>query len=96
GQAAEGLLSVSDALKADMVAIGLPAERIRVHRTGVDLDRFAPVDRAAAKAGLGIDGPLVVSVGALIPRKGHDVVIDAVAALPGVSLLIAGEGPERP
>ncbi len=40
-------------------------------------------------------GPLVVSLGALIPRKGHDIVIDAVATLPGVSLLIAGEGPER-
>jgi glycosyltransferase involved in cell wall biosynthesis len=34
-------------------------------------------------------------VGALIPRKGHDVVIEAIARLPGVRLHIAGEGPER-
>lgn len=96
GRAADGLLAVSEAMKADMVALGIPADRIRVHHTGVDLVRFAPRDPIQAKATLGIDGPLVVSVGALIPRKGHDIVIDALAALPGVQLRIAGEGPERP
>ncbi len=95
GRDAAGMLAVSAAMKADMVAMGLPAERIRVHHTGVDQDRFRPRDRIAGKASLGVTGPLVVSVGALIPRKGHDIVIDAVAALPGVTLLIAGEGPER-
>ena len=95
GLAADGLLAVSQAMARDMAAIGIPAEKVRVHRTGVDLARFAPVDRAAAKAALGVNGPLVVSVGALIPRKGHDIVIDAVARLDGVSLLIAGEGAAR-
>ena len=95
GQGAAGMLAVSEAMKADMVAIGIPAERIRVHHTGVDLDRFVPRERVAAKAAYGVTGPLVVSLGALIPRKGHDIAIDAVAALPGVTLLIAGEGPER-
>jgi glycosyltransferase involved in cell wall biosynthesis len=95
GRAADGLLAVSQAMKADMVALGMPGERIRVHHTGVDLTRFAPQDQIAAKAALEVEGPLVASVGALIPRKGHDIVIDAVAALPGVHLRIAGEGPER-
>jgi glycosyltransferase involved in cell wall biosynthesis len=95
GLTADGLLAVSGAMKADMVAIGMPAERIRVHRTGVDLARFAPRERAAAKAAYGVTGPLIVSLGALIPRKGHDVVIDAVVAIPGATLLIAGEGPAR-
>lgn len=95
GQGADGLLAVSEAMKADMAAIGIPAERIRVHHTGVDLGRFAPRDRIAAKGAYGVTGALVVSLGALIPRKGHDIAIDAVAALPGVTLLIAGEGPER-
>ena len=96
GRTADGLLAVSKAMKADMAALGIPADRIRVHHTGVDLARFAPHDQTRAKAVLGIDGPLVVSVGALIPRKGHDIAIDAVAQLPGVQLRIAGEGPERP
>lgn len=95
GRAADGLLAVSHAMRADMAAIGIPPGKIRVHHTGVDLDRFAPRDRPAAKAAYGVSGPLVVSVGALIARKGHDVVIDAVAALPGVSLLIAGAGAAR-
>lgn len=93
--AANGLLAVSAAMRADLAALGVPAERVRVHHTGVELDRFAPGDRQALKAAQGVTGPLVVSLGALIPRKGHDVVIEAVAKLPGVTLLIAGQGPER-
>lgn len=94
GQAADGLLSVSLPLRDDMIALGMPAERIACIVTGVDLTRFAPRDRGDAKRALGIDGPLVASVGALIPLKGHDLLIDAVATLPGVHLAIAGQGPE--
>ena len=96
GQGAAGVLAVSKAMKADMVALGMPAERITVHHTGVDQDRFHPAaDRIAAKARLGVRGPLVIAIGGLLPRKGHDIVIEAVAALPGVTLLIAGHGPAR-
>ncbi|MEG3088981.1 glycosyltransferase [Sphingomonas sp. PB4P5] len=95
GRQAGGMLAVSAAMRADMIALGLPEARIRVHHTGVDLARFAVVDRAAGKAALGIDGPLIVALGALIPLKGHDIVLRAVAALPGASLLIVGEGRER-
>lgn len=89
GLAADGLLAVSEAMKADMVGLGLPADRIAVHRTGIDHRRFAPSVRRTGTA------PHIVSVGALIPRKGHDIVLAAVARLPGVALTIAGEGPER-
>ena len=96
GRAAGGMLAVSAALRRDMVAIGLPGENIRVHYTGVDLDRFRPVaDRVPAKAALGVSGPLLLSVGALIPRKGHDLAIRALADLPGVTLMIAGKGPDH-
>jgi teichuronic acid biosynthesis glycosyltransferase TuaC len=96
GREASGLLAVSAALKRDMAALGLPDDRIRVHYTGVDLDRFRPVgDRATAKAALGVQGPLLVSVGALIPRKSHHLTIEALTQLPDVTLMIAGQGPER-
>ena len=95
GGAADGVLAVSAAMRADMVALGIPSSKIRVHHTGVDLDRFAPRDRAEAKRAYSVAGPLIVSLGALIPRKGHAIVIDALAALPDASLLIAGDGPER-
>lgn len=95
GQATDGMHAVSEAIRADMIAMGMPGERIRAIATGVDQVRFAPCDRAAGKAALGVSGPLVASLGALIPLKGHDIVIDAVARLPGVNLWIAGQGPER-
>lgn len=91
--AADGLLSVSEAMRDDMTALGLPGARTECIVTGVDFSRFAPGDRAMAKAALGMRGPLILSVGALIPLKGHQIVIDAVATLPGVQLWIAGEGP---
>ena len=93
---ARGLLAVSSALKADMAAMGMPADKIRVHYTGADLERFRPLDRGAAKAKLGVEGPLIVSPGNLVPLKGHRLAIEALAGLPGATLLIAGEGPERP
>ncbi|PWG02384.1 glycosyltransferase [Sphingosinicella humi] len=95
GRAADGLLAVSSALKADMVTLGLPAEPIRVHYTGVDLDRFKPIDRHAAKARLGVEGPLLVTAGALVPRKGQDLVLEALSELDDATLLIVGDGPDR-
>ncbi|MGO8871905.1 MAG: glycosyltransferase family 4 protein [Acidimicrobiales bacterium] len=68
---------------------------------GVDLRRFRPLsvpERAAARADLGLpaDGPLVVSVSRLVPRKGMDVLIDAAVRLrgdfPNVTVAIAGRG----
>lgn len=93
--AADGLLSVSEAMRDDMTALGLPGDRTECIVTGVDFARFGLRDRAEAKAALGVTGPLVLSVGALIPLKGHQIVIDAVATMPGVQLWIAGEGPYR-
>jgi glycosyltransferase involved in cell wall biosynthesis len=95
GAAAGGMLAVSEALKRDMAALGLDAEKIRVHYTGVDLERFRPRDRDAAKASFGVAGPLVAMVGNLVALKGHELVIRALAELPGASLLVAGDGPER-
>ena len=95
GRRASGLLAVSAALKADMVALGLSAEKIRVHHTGIDLDRFRPLDRAAAKKALGVTGPLLVCAGALIPRKGQAFAIEALALVPGATLMLVGDGPDR-
>ena len=89
------VLAVSAALRRDMAALSLGGDRIRVHYAGIDRDRFRPVDRAAAKAALGVDGPLLISVGALIPLKGQGLAIEALTMLPGATLMLAGEGPER-
>ncbi|MGE0744152.1 MAG: glycosyltransferase family 4 protein [Rhodospirillales bacterium] len=92
---AHGLGAVCQALKDEMVGLGMPEAKVRVLRNGVDLALFRPGDRVAARHKLGVDGPVVASVGHLIDRKGHDLVIDAMAELPDATLLIAGEGPDR-
>lgn len=89
---AAGLLAVSSALKADMVAMGMNADKIRVHYTGLDQARFAPRDRMQEKVKLGLTGPVILSVGALIPRKNHNLVIQALANIPAATLLLAGQG----
>ena len=55
------------------------------------------MDRAAARdaTGLAREGRILLSVGLLIDRKGHDIVIRALTELPGVRLLIAGDGEKR-
>ena len=92
---ADGLLAVSQALKTDMTAMGMDANKIRVHYTGLDQQRFQPRDRAKAKAKFGVTGPLLVSVGALIPRKNQALVIEALTELPSATLILAGEGPQE-
>ena len=95
GNEAAGLLAVSGAMRRSMAKMGMDADKIRVHYTGVDLDTFEITDRAAAKATLGFDGPVVLCVGALIPRKGQDLLVRALPLLPDVTLLLAGQGQYR-
>ena len=89
---AAGLLAVSAALKADMVALGMPGDAITVHYTGCDQAHFAPQDGSALRAGLGITGPMLISVGALIARKRQHLVIEALPYLPDATLVLAGAG----
>jgi teichuronic acid biosynthesis glycosyltransferase TuaC len=93
---ADALIAVSAGLAAGLIALGAAPGRVTVLRNGVDLAAFAPpTDRAALRAELGLSGPVILSVGHLIERKAHHHAIGALAKLPGASLLIAGEGPER-
>lgn len=92
---AAGMIAVSDTVRRAMIALGLPAQRVRTLRNGVDLAMFQPMARAERRAALGVSGSVLLSVGHLIERKGHDRVIGALPRLPGYSLLIAGDGPER-
>jgi glycosyltransferase involved in cell wall biosynthesis len=94
-QAADGLLAVSAALADRMAAIGIDRDRITVHHTGIDSALFHPVDRAATRAALNLDGPLFVTVGTLNRNKGQSLVIDAIAAVPGATLVLVGDGPDR-
>lgn len=88
-------IAVCEDLRRRLVELGAPAERTLVLRNGVDLEVFRPGDRQAARAALGCDAYTLVSVGSLIERKGHDLVIEALCKQAGWRLLIAGSGPLR-
>jgi len=92
---ATAALAVCDDLGQRLIALGAPESRTLVLRNGVDLDLFRPGDRAQVRARFGLSGFTLLSVGALIPRKGHHLAIEAVAARPDCTLLIAGGGDQR-
>lgn len=92
---ADALITVCQALKDSLVALGVPGEKIAVLRNGVDLKLFRPLDRTTVRAKLGLTRRTLGSVGYLIPRKGHHHVIGALTQLPDTELVIVGSGPER-
>ncbi|MEV6909120.1 glycosyltransferase [Amycolatopsis sp. NPDC051071] len=70
----------------ELVRIGLPRSRASVVPCGVNLEGFTPNGDAAARTA----PHRIVSVGRLVPRKGFDNVITALAGLPATELVIAG------
>ncbi len=93
---ADGLITVCQALKDIFVDLGAPAENVRVLRNGVDLTLFQPQDRMSARSALGLGpDPVMISVGNLVPGKGTDLTVRALARLPAATLLIVGDGPEQ-
>lgn len=92
---ANAIIAVSQALKDALIGLGIPSERIVVLRNGVDLEMFRPRNRRDARTEFGFDGKILLSVGHLIERKGHDILIKALPRLTDWTLVIAGEGPER-
>jgi glycosyltransferase involved in cell wall biosynthesis len=97
---ADASIGVCSALTEVLRGWGIAEERLHVMRNGVDLARFQPVPRARARELVRVEGsPLLLSVGHLIERKGHHLVIDALAELvsryPQARLVIVGGGEER-
>jgi phosphatidyl-myo-inositol dimannoside synthase len=82
-------------------ALGVPAEKIHVVYPAVDAQRFNPnVDGSHARRRFaGPDDVMLLSVGRLQRRKGHDAAIEAMARLrdhtPNLRYVIAGDGEER-
>jgi teichuronic acid biosynthesis glycosyltransferase TuaC len=95
GRRAAGLVTVSSGLKQRLVSLGTSPERVRVLRNGVDLARFRPSNREVQRRVFGLTRQTLLAVGNLVPKKNHRLMIEALANLPGIDLVIVGEGPER-
>jgi teichuronic acid biosynthesis glycosyltransferase TuaC len=91
-----GCISVSYSLQELAHAHGVSSERTRVIHNAIDASTFRWRDPSAARAALGLDPKmkLIVSVGHLVSRKRHHVLIDAFArvrqASPTAQLVIIG------
>lgn len=92
---ADGVITVCQALKDEIVRLGVDADRVATLRNGVDLELFRPIERERMRAHCGMDGFTLLSAGHLVPLKGHDLVIAALQKLPGARFFIAGSGPQR-
>ncbi|MGR8930589.1 MAG: glycosyltransferase [Gammaproteobacteria bacterium] len=100
-QRAAKVFSVSDSLKRHVVALGADSHKITVIGNGVDIKKFVAIDKAQARRRLGLadDAEILISVGALVERKGFHRVIEV---LPGliekhprlVYLIVGGASPE--
>ena len=73
---------------------GVAEGRISTINPGVDVERFTPGDMRESRARLGIDpdARVVSCVRRLEPRMGISTLVSAMANLPNVELLIAGQG----
>lgn len=90
------MITVCSALKDEIVGLGGTAGKITVLRNGVDLELFKLEDRQQAKAAFGMSSSFAIaSVGHLIERKGHHLVIEALPQMPDAELYIAGTGEEE-
>jgi glycosyltransferase involved in cell wall biosynthesis len=95
------VVAISEGVRAALIASGVAAPRIVVVPSGVEAEAFA-VDagrRAAARARFELAGDAcaLAVVGALETRKGHAVLLDALATLRDrrLRVLCAGEGSQR-
>lgn len=96
----DAFVAVSEELACELLAVGVPRERIARIPNGVDTDRFRPTDgarRGVLRQELGLDGRRVaLFVGRLAPEKGLDCLLEAWGevrrALPDALLVLAGDG----
>jgi glycosyltransferase involved in cell wall biosynthesis len=86
---ADGIITVCNALRDEVISLGVEPRKVVSLRNGVDLELFRPTERAP-------DQPFtLVTVGHLVPVKAQELIIGALPLLPGVRLVVAGDGPNR-
>jgi glycosyltransferase involved in cell wall biosynthesis len=99
---AASVITVSAALKDVMLGLNIDPGKIHVIPNGVDVERFRYLARSEARDKLRLPGnaEILISVGALIPAKGHHLLIRAFAQValqhPTLQLHLLGEGAYRP
>ena len=93
------VIAISEAIARVLRERGIEDERLEIIRSAVDVDAFpGTADCQAVRAGFGLTGDhfAIAAAGQLIPRKGHQYLLQAVADLkdryPQIRLVVFGEG----
>ncbi|MDA0188938.1 MAG: glycosyltransferase, exosortase A system-associated [Proteobacteria bacterium] len=99
---ADHVTTICEGLRGDIVARGIPAERVTVIPNAVDIEAFDPggIPDEALKASLGLAGCTVVGfIGSFYAYEGLDLLLEAlpriVGTLPDVRVLLVGGGPQE-
>jgi glycosyltransferase involved in cell wall biosynthesis len=95
------VVAISNEIREELSALGIPAERVVAIPNGVDIEHFRPLagsDRARLRASLGwTEAPTGVFCGRLVPEKRIELLLEAWAKLrlrhPEAQLSIVGTGP---
>jgi glycosyltransferase involved in cell wall biosynthesis len=97
----DAIITVGRDLAHVVERLGVPSRKVHVVYQGVETDVFAPGSQSDARKRLGIpdDVQVLVAVGSLLPVKGIDVLLEAMARLrsrcSGVRLYLVGDGASR-
>jgi teichuronic acid biosynthesis glycosyltransferase TuaC len=93
---------VAQALVDGAVRLGAPAEKGYASTNGVDTERFRPTAKEEARRALGLNGAkrYMLSVSHLVPRKGVDILLRALALLRAeghtdLCFIVVGKGGEE-
>ena len=98
GRAAQKVVTTGEAIRTQILRVGVPASQVVSIPTGIDPQAFAPGSNREAKQQLGLTGLTVIGVVATIRSwKGHRVLIEALKHLPpsDYRLVFVGDGPIR-
>lgn len=96
GTRSEAVIATCEDEAAELIAAGVPDEKIAVVPGGVDLDRFCPVGTVGAGVAGGRNGrSRLVAAGKLVRRKGFDLAVASLLHLPATELVIAGGSAEH-
>lgn len=91
------VVAVSERVKEELMAIGVPETQIQVIINGVDLNEFVPGPAARLLLGLPEGVTLALFAGDIrTPRKNLDTVLRALVSVPELHLLVAGATPGSP
>lgn len=91
--ASRGVVAISNGVREDLLALGIPDADIRVEHDAFEPMRFAAMpgrERARAELGLDPKRRLVVYTGGLLAWKGVDILAEAARELPDVGFVVAG------